>query len=112
MSDILVDYTEKFSGVFPFHPKESILLAQGKGKHFLALIKADELKKRYDGKKGGYLLEYRELSQECQNSDDEAYVCVLSDETQIWQRKEVKKLLEEIKADKENVNMFDHFNIF
>lgn len=112
---MIVDYTKEFASYYPFHKAQSIIAAQGKGKNFLALIKLSEPFKRFDGKYGRYLLEYRELSETCENSSDEAITCVSYSENTYWMNKEIKGLLKEIKekgASSDEINLFEHFELF
>jgi len=99
----VVDYTESFPNA---------LAAQGRGNNFLALTRLETpYKGRVDGKPATYALDYRWLSQSCQDSDDEVYVCVQGNENTYWQRKELPvALLAALKTG--TVNLFDHFNLF
>ena len=98
---IIVDY----SGENEF---KNALLAQGKGKNFLALWRLDAPVKRFDGKKARYRIEHRDLSFPARHSDDQVWACTLSAENTYWQVKEfsLKKLL----AGK--ITLFDAFNLF
>lgn len=79
-----IDYTNFFPGS---------LIAEGRGRNILILSKLDKPLKRFDGKQASYELEYRELSQNCRFSGDEAYACMLSNEFTYWQNKEIKEVL-------------------
>ena len=102
----LVDYTEAFK---KYRPESGVLLAQGQGKDMLVLYKLKEpqviLKKSCR-----YMLEYRELSIECEKPNDEAFACVRYDERSFYLRKEIKELLNEIKLG--DANIFNHFDLF
>lgn len=86
------------------------MYAQGQGANFLSISKLDEKFKRADGKLAQYELNYRWLSCECNNENDEAYVCVLGSEFTYYQRKELDALFKQIKTGK--VNLFELFNLF
>lgn len=102
----LIDYTKPFKEE---NPNYNIMVAQGRGKHMLILIKLDEPK--IIGKSScRYMLEYRELSINCEKPDDQAYVCVWDNDVNYYLRKEVKELLAEIKIGETNI--FNHFNLF
>ena len=100
---VIIDYTKWFPNA---------LLAQGKGTNFMVLTKLDKpYHGRADGKPALYELEDRWLSKPCQDTEDEAYVCVRGSELTFWQRKELpKKLLPAIEA--ETANLFEHFRQF
>jgi hypothetical protein len=80
----MVDYTSKIP---------SCIKAQGQGGNALILRKLESRVKRLDGKYAGYEIEHRWLSETCEHSDDEAYVCVEGSEFTLWQRKEIKEIL-------------------
>jgi hypothetical protein len=105
------------SALINYHPSfPQSLLAQGQGQHFIQLIKLDELYTRADRKKTRYQIHYRELSADCENESDEAYVCVLSSENTYWLPAELlvmginvrHKIGTQIPAD---FNIFDHVMI-
>ena len=77
----MVNYSEHFP---------SAILAQGKNNAFFSLEKLEEPFKRADGKRVSYLLNYRDLSEECISEDDEAYVCVLSSENSFHSARELE----------------------
>lgn len=97
----LVDY----SNAFP-----DALIAQGSGGNFLALYRRDSPATRADGKKASYELDYRWLSQECEEETDQSWACVQGAEVTYWQRKELDKLIRKMERGDE-VNLFDHFNL-
>lgn len=107
MSELLIDYTGDFNRTYG----NDALIAQGCGSHFLALFRlSNPVALRADGKKTGYELIYRELSQDCEREDDQAYACVTYSEVTHWQRKEFSSdLLDRIKDGV--VNLFEEFNI-
>jgi hypothetical protein len=104
----LVDYTNKFPGA---------LLAQGQGRHFLCLRRLDAPYQRADGKRTRYQLDYRELSCEAGNPDDEAYVCVQMSENTYWLPSELKAMGINIRRKEPKscgptgFNIFDHVNL-
>lgn len=102
----VIDYTENFK---KYSGNENVLVAQGKGKHFLTLVKLKETI-RIGKHVCRYMLEYRELTQACESENDECYVCVWDNDIQYFLRKEVKSVLDELKTGK--VNIFNHFNLF
>lgn len=89
----------------------TLLLAQGYDTHFLALIKLDAPYQRLDGKLGRYAVIYRHLSVPCTHALDEAWCCVRSDEYTYWLTREIRPLLQEIKADRP-ADLFDYFHLF
>lgn len=101
----MVDYTQQ---------EEDWIIAQGLDSNFLVIQKLNEPRKRIDGKKASYLLEYRWLSIECEDEDDEAYVCVVGDEKQLYSKRELVELgvLNKNGKVKENINLFNHFTLF
>lgn len=102
----LINYTEKMIEL-GVNGSEGLIKAQGNDKNVLLLRKLDDRIKRADGKLAGYELEHRWLNAECENEDDEAFVCVMGSDLTYWQRKEIKVIL-----DNKDSNLFDHFNLF
>ncbi len=100
---VVVDYAASFPNA---------VAAQGKGTNVLVLTHlAKPYPGRADRKPASYELEHRWLSQPCQASNDEVYVCVQGSELTYWQRKELPAaLLAGLKTG--TVNLFDHFNLF
>jgi hypothetical protein len=102
----LVDYSQAFPGA---------IIAQGRGFHFITVHKIEDgPQKRADGKRGGYLLEHRELSEKIITPDDQCWACVLSSENQIWTLKELKQigLSPGKKSQKSDYNIFNNINVF
>ena len=96
---MLLDYSHQFPNA---------LVIQGKGSNFLILSRLDHPYVRADGKKASYQIEYRWLSMDCQDENDDNYVCVKGSEYTYWQRKELgKRLLSELNAG--NVDLFSRF---
>ncbi|MFY0990981.1 hypothetical protein [Halomonas sp. C05BenzN] len=101
-AESLVDYSESF---------QAALIAQGKGSNFLSLTRLDEPYERFDGKRASYELNYRWLSTDCQEEDDQAWACVQGAECTYWQHKEITKLLRQLKRH-DDVDLFEHFDLF
>ncbi|MDY0300282.1 MAG: hypothetical protein RBQ99_01720 [Trichlorobacter sp.] len=87
------------------------VLAQGAGRHFVAIYKLDKPLKRVDGKLARYELEYRNTSNPCQNIKDDAWSSAEFTEHTYWLRKELKPILDAI-AQNKRVNAFEHLNIW
>lgn len=98
----VVDYSKSF----PDH-----IIAQGKGSNFIAIEKLDQPFQRADGKQASFQVDHRWLSSECENENDESYVCVKGQEFTYWQEKEIKRLLKTVRRGSE-VNVFDYFNLY
>jgi hypothetical protein len=92
----VIDYTEKIDCIMAF----------GKNRNVLILQKLDKKFKRFDGKLATYQLEHRWLSCDCQNENDQAYVCVQGNDFTYWQQKEIKDVLSG------KIAMFDFFKLF
>jgi len=101
---MVIDYTEHFLP-HPLFDNFTTLKAQGKKDNVLILKKLDKSIKRVDGKMARYSLENRWLSTECENTEDEAYVCVQGSDFTYWQSKEIKEILSNLKT----TDLFEHF---
>tara|TARA_Y100001001_G_C7922517_1_gene279153 strand:+ start:549 stop:911 length:363 start_codon:yes stop_codon:yes gene_type:complete len=98
-------------------PRSSVLLAQGQGKHFIRVDKADEPFRRCDGKESRYSLVYAELSETCESPDDEAWCCVRYSERQWWTPSELAEIGINVRRTKQGIhpedyNIFNHVNLF
>lgn len=80
-----------------------VVVAHQKGKNVLILKKDDRPHKRFDGKQGAYLLEYRWLS------DPRSVHCVQGSEETVWQHAEVRAALNGVERGK---SLFDFFQLF
>jgi hypothetical protein len=101
-TEAFVDYVSEFPDA---------IIAQGQNSNFIRIVKLDQPFRRADGKKASYELEYRWLSTQCENENDQAWACVQGNEFTYWQAAEIKPLLAGLKAGKD-VCVFDHFNLF
>ena len=99
MENKMINYTNKFTDTIAAH---------GSGNNFLILRKLDTPLKRFDGQRASYEIEYRWLSETCENESDEAWACCQGQEFTYWLRKELP--ISEIK--KPGFSLFDHFNLF
>jgi hypothetical protein len=101
----VVCYTEEFNKTYG----RGAMAVHGWKSHVIILEKLESPYKRFDGKYGSYLLEYRSLSMECVSERDQAYACVTGDEYQYYQRKEIEKCLRGLRKCK---TLFSYFNLF
>lgn len=108
MSKKIVDYTEelKKSG---YYGNAILLTAQGNNQNYLALFKVLKDIDSAGRRRFFYQLEYRWLSEECKNSNDEAYVCVVGREVQYYSSKELNKINPKILIGK--ANLFNCFQL-
>jgi len=84
------------------------IVAEGNGKNFLKLQKLDTLVKRLDGQKVPYVIEYRWLSVECQNENDEAWACCQGVDFTYWSESELP--INKIKDG--TIQLFDVLSLF
>lgn len=101
-TEAFVDYGSEFP---------EALIAQGQDSNFIRIVELDEPFRRADGKKASYEVEYRWLSAQCKNENDQAWACVQGNEFTYWQAAEIKPLLTQLEAG-EDPCVFDHFNLF
>lgn len=91
----------------------SSMVACGNGRNVLILNELDKPVSRFDGKTAKYELEYRWLSADCQNSQDQSWACVQGSDAIFLKKNEISNILSEIKkSGKENVNLFNYFNLW
>ena len=98
-------------------PRSSVLLAQGQGRHFIRIDRAEEKFRRVDGKESRYCLTYAELSVDCEEPDDEAWCQVQFSERQWWLPSELAAIGIHVKRTKQGMypqdyNIFAHVNLF
>lgn len=105
--ETLIDYTEHVAGCYGVGDS---IIAQGKGRNFLAISRLDNPLKRFDGKKAQYQVTHRSLTKDCESNTDEAFCCVACDDFTYWTTKELKNLLANIKNGTD-VNLFDFFSL-
>ena len=101
----VVCYTEEFNKTYG----RGAMAVHGWKTHILILEKLESPHRRFDGKCGSYLLEYRSLSMECARERDQAYACVTGDEYQYFQRKEIEMCVRGLRECK---TLFNYFNLF
>lgn len=82
----VVNYTEHYR---KYRYPCGLIAAHGQGKLFLYLVRMEEPVRRADGKKAIFLLGNYYLSTECREPQDESWACVLSDDHEYWQLKEI-----------------------
>tara|TARA_B100002019_G_C21255667_1_gene593697 strand:- start:557 stop:856 length:300 start_codon:yes stop_codon:yes gene_type:complete len=97
----IIDYSKSFP---------NSMLAQGKGSNFLMISKLSEPLKRFDGKNGYYEVNYRWLSETCNEENDEAWCCVQGSDLIYLTKKEAKDIIQEIKNN--SCNLFNHLHLF
>jgi hypothetical protein len=98
-------------------PRDSIILAQGKGKHFIRVDRFEEAFRRFDGQESRYRLFYAELSDDCESPDDENWCQVKYSENQWWKPSELAAIGIHVRRTKQGMydadyNVFDHVNLF
>ncbi len=88
------------------------LAAHGRRRNVLILTRLPaSTRARFDRRPARYRLEYRWLSRDCLQPNDEAYVCVRGSETTFWQRREIgPPLFKALQAG--TLNLFEHFHLF
>lgn len=102
----IIDYTDSFNHYG--HSMETVA-AHGRGQQFLTLMRLPETIQRFDGKFGKYVLEFRDLSKPCRYPLDQSWACVLNDDRNIYQYKEIRTVLEHVKNGKTLFELFDLF---
>jgi hypothetical protein len=95
----LVDYCNEF-------PKA--ILAQGRGREFMALFHLGEPRHHRNGKKAHFELVHRWLRKPCLNEDDQSWAQIMGRERIYLDQSEVEPLLQKLKH--KEVALFDHFN--
>lgn len=98
-------------------PRSSVLLAQGQGRHFIRIDRAEEANRRADGKESRYCLTYAELSVDCKDPDDEAWCQVQYSERQWWLPSELAAIGINVRRTKQGMypqdySVFEHVNLF
>lgn len=69
---------------------EGSIIAIGNGNDFIAIEKLETPFKRADGKRVSYQLDYRRLSDKCENENDESWCTVLEQEFTYYSAEELK----------------------
>jgi hypothetical protein len=107
--DKVIDYTSEYRNCWS---GDSAIAAHGKGRNFYALMDlGDNPVKRFDGKKGRYMLIDMRLSQSCEHDRDQAYACVQGDDCTYWTGTEISAKMRRDLANGKKT-LFDLFRDF
>ena len=87
--DVIVDYTEQWDRFYP----NTVLLAQGKGRMFRAIVKVrpEDRVRVINGSRYSFLVYEADLSISCKHEKDQAWACVQVDDRHWVSRKELRK---------------------